>query len=83
MRVTIDTWSGRREMPLARALTPGSYVDPGTGSVEQANDKADKALEVLGDLLAKLVDRRVLTIQEASAVSGNYYDITPIEGDDD
>lgn len=78
MKVSVETWSGARVMPLVAALTPESSYEGGTA--ERAHDDAKTALDVLGRLLTALVEKRTLTIDEAAEIAGQHGAITEVKG---
>lgn len=68
MQVIVKTWRGSRTMELETALTPeGMDRD---GATERAQATADAACEAMGRLLATLVEKKTLALQEAQAISG-------------
>lgn len=70
-----------RELPLEIALAPEADGDR-DGAVEHASETADKACEAIGKLLALLVEKRVLTLDEACTVAGQYRTVTFVSDDD-
>lgn len=78
MKVRVKkAWNyGATVMEMSDALTPVTSRD---GSLEQAQADATLANEVIGRLLAKLVETRVLSIQDACDVAGQYAEIEVIE----
>lgn len=64
MRVISSTWRGDVELDLEAALTPTPILEA-DGQVERARDRADLALKTIGKILAVLVERRLLTVQDA------------------
>jgi hypothetical protein len=73
MRVRVDSgWGGPREMSLEQALTPSAWDSSG-GSLEAARDAANAANECIGRLAALLVEKRVLTLEEARIATGCFY----------
>lgn len=69
MRVISETWRGEVEMDLVDALTP-TVVLEADGQVERAADSAALALRVIGKILAEMVERRMLTVEEAGDLIG-------------
>lgn len=59
------------EMPLHDALAP-SYGFDGKSPAEFAIVKANVANNAIGRLLAKLVEKEILSLSEAVQVSGEY-----------
>lgn len=76
MRVKARTWRGEVTMDLVDALTPDKCLDG--GQVERAASDADTALDVLGRLLAELVERNVIRLSDADAISGNWNNPEPV-----
>lgn len=74
MRASITTWRGACEVELYEALTPAAAL-AADGVAERAEEKADAALKAIGKLLAYLVETKVLRVDQASELSGNYYTI--------
>lgn len=70
MRVKARTWRGDVTMDLVDALTP-DRCDEG-GQVERAAADAETLRNVLGRLLAELVERNVISLGDADAISGNW-----------
>jgi len=58
-KATIETWTGEQDMLIADALTP-EY------------DTFDAINAVIGDLLALLVERGVVPLDDAGAIVGQY-----------
>lgn len=67
MQVLLRTWRGKREVELEEALTPSGWNDH-SGVAERAQSDATLALECLGRLSALLVDKGLISIEEASEV---------------
>lgn len=80
MRVTLSNWRGEREMELEDALTPESSSDRG-GVAERAQDQADANAKAIGRLAALLVDRRLISLDEACTACGIYDTVTPADDD--
>lgn len=78
MIVKMKTWRGESEIDLSQALQPSASSDRG-GVAEQAQDQADENSKAIGRLAALLVDRRLITIDEAAAACGIYDTITPLD----
>lgn len=70
-RVVRETWRGKETMPLVDALTPKNVLEP-DGIAERAGDDARLALECMGKLLTVLVKRRVLDLDTAGKIIGEY-----------
>ncbi len=67
-------WRGNdQKLELAVVLQPEPWLDG--GSLEQARQVADEACKVIGQLLAIMVEKRLLTLVEAKAISGTRLDI--------
>lgn len=69
MKVKVgSSWlkNGFVEMPLAQALTPANYAD---GQMERIQDRAEKALEFATRTLELLVDKGIITLDEAKEVA--------------
>ena len=79
----VKTWRGDQEVTLNAALTPYSHYDEG-GVAESAQHQADAASEAIGVLLAYLVEKGHLTLDEAKEIAGVYDDIEILdpEGND-
>ena len=58
-KVTVETWRGERDMRITDALTP-EY------------DTFDEVNAVIGELLALLVERGVVPLDDAGAIVGQY-----------
>jgi len=58
-QVTVETWRGERDMLIADALTPEYYT-------------FDAINAVIGELLALLVERGVVPLDDAGAIVGQY-----------
>lgn len=70
MRVTVQHWRGKRTMDLADALTIETPTEG--GSVERALDLAESNAKAMGKLLAALVEKKTLTLDEAGEIVGEY-----------
>lgn len=70
MRVEVTRWSGDkpREMSLEDALCPKSHGSD--GAVEHARDLANECANALGKFAARLVEKNVLTLEEAQDICG-------------
>ena len=64
MRVISSTWRGEVELDLTDALTPVVVLEA-DGQVERALERADLALQTIGKILATLVERRLLSVEDA------------------
>lgn len=71
MLVTVRTWRGDQEIELSEALTPKVSNDRG-GVAEQAQDQADANARAIGLLAALLVERRLISVEEAASACGAY-----------
>lgn len=71
MDVEVKGWRTTRRMSLEEALRPSGYrgYDSG-GAIEQAQDDASEACKAVGRLAAKLVEKGVLTLDEAVEAMG-------------
>lgn len=76
VRVRSQWAQAKKVMELSTILTPQTSRD---GSVEQAQADAARANEVIGALLERLVERGVMTLEDACDVAGVYDDIEIIE----
>lgn len=67
MRVKMETWRGVQEMDLQSALTPALKAYEADGQVERAQVLADKTATAVGRMLTVLVEKGVLSLEEAGA----------------
>jgi len=80
-RVKRNSWSTESVIDLSDAMTP--QLESDGGSVEMAARSADVALQVIGKLLARLVELNVLTFDDAVKVSNEYkYNEATLIGDE-
>ena len=80
MKIRTENWLGKPiTLTLEEACTPVASADYG-GKLESVDAKADKNAEVLGKLIAHLVRRGVVSLDEAKDVIGNYDEWEPVEG---
>ena len=78
MKIRTENWRGEKvTLTLEGALTPVASADYG-GRLENADAKADKNAEVLGKLLAHLVKRGIVTLDDAQNIIGNYDEWKPV-----
>lgn len=75
---TENYWGKPITLTLEEACTPESVDVPG-GKLENVEAKADKNAEVLGKLLAHLVKRGIVTLDDAQNIIDNYAHWTPVE----
>jgi hypothetical protein len=74
MNVSYTNYAGRKiTTTLADALTPS--VDYDQGRLEAAQAQASKGLEIVGSMLAAMVEKNVLTLSEALEISGQSYSL--------
>lgn len=79
MKIHTEDWLGRPvTLTLENACTPVASTDYG-GKLENVDAKADKNAEVLGKLIAHLVKRGIVTLEDAQNIIGNYDNWTPVE----
>ena len=79
MKIRTENWRGERvTLTLEEALTPVASADYG-GRLENVDAKADKNAEVLGKLIAHLVKRGIITLDDAQNIIGNYDVWEPVE----
>ena len=79
MKVRTENWRGDKvTLTLEAACTPVASTDYG-GRLENTDAKADKNAEVLGNLVAHLVKRGVVTLDDAQNIIGDYAEWTPVE----
>ena len=79
MKIRTENWRGERvTLTLEEALTPVASADYG-GRLENVDAKADKNAEVLGKLIAHLVKRGIITLDDAQNIIGNYDEWEPVE----
>lgn len=78
MRVIYKTWRGSREMDLEDALAPVAGDTYGLGSVEQAAALAEANARAIGKLAALLVERRLISLDEAAEACGFAGDISAL-----
>ena len=70
MKVRTENWRGEMvTLTLEAAFTPVASVDYG-GRLESVDAKADKNAEVLGKLIAHLVRRGYVSLEEAKDIVG-------------
>ena len=78
MKIRTENWLGEKvTLTLEEALTPVASADYG-GRLEAVDAKADKNAEVLGKLLAHLVKRGIVTLDDAQNIIGNYDEWKPV-----
>lgn len=70
MRVKVKNWRGERVTDLEDALTPSVGAYEAEGELERAKCLANKAAEGLGRLAALLVERRLISLEEAATACG-------------
>ena len=75
---TENCWGKPITLTLEEACTPGTSTDSG-GKLENVEAKADKNAEVLGKLIAHLVKRGIVTLDDAQNIIDNYDNWTPVE----
>ncbi len=79
MKIRTENWRGEKiTLTLEEAFTPVASADYG-GHLENVDAKADKNAEVLGKLLARLVKRGIITLDDAQNIIGNYDEWKPVE----
>ena len=79
MKIRTENWRGEMvTLTLEAAFTPVASADYG-GRFENVDAKADKNAEVLGKLIAHLVKRGVVTLDDAQNIIGNYGEWEPVE----
>ena len=74
---TENYWGKPITLTLEEACTPGTSADYG-GKLENVEAKADKNAEVLGKLIAHLVKRGIVTLDDAQNIIGNYDEWKPV-----
>ena len=78
MKIRTENWLGEKvTLTLEEALTPVASADYG-GRLESVNAKADKNAEVLGKVLAHLVKRGIVTLDDAQNIIGNCDEWKPV-----
>lgn len=77
MKVIADHWSGPKEMELSDALT--NDRSDCSGVAEEAQDIARTCAQLNGRFLAKLVEKNVITLEEAVEISGVYLEVYTLE----
>ena len=79
MKIRTENWRGEMvTLTLEAACTQVASVDYG-GRLEGVDAKADKNADVLGKLLAHLVKRGIVTLDDAQNIIGNYDEWKPVE----
>ncbi len=79
MKIRTKDWMNRPvTLTLEAACTPDASTDYG-GRLESVDAKADKNAEVLGKLIAHLVRRGVVSLDEAKDIVGDYDEWEPVE----
>ena len=79
MKIRTENWRGEKvTLTLEEALTPVASADYG-GRLESVDAKADKNAEVLGKLIAHLMKRGIITLDDAQNIIGNYDVWEPVE----
>lgn len=79
MKIRTTDWMNRPvTLTLEAACTPVASADYG-GRLEDVDAKADKNAEVLGKLIAHLVKRGIVTLDDAQNIIGNYDEWEPVE----
>jgi len=74
MLCTIENWKGeRQQMELAAALEPVELID--SGIAENAMAQARLNAQCIGRLAALMVERNVITLEEAITVCNVYRNI--------
>jgi hypothetical protein len=75
MKVSYTDYAGRKiTTSLADALTP-SVDTYDQGRLEATQAQASKGLEIVGSMLAVMVEKKVLTLSEALEISGQSYSL--------
>ncbi len=70
MKIRTENWRGEMvTLTLEEAFTPVASADYG-GRLENVDSKADKNAEVLGKLIAHLVRRGDVSLEEAKDIVG-------------
>lgn len=71
MNVRVTTWRNSFVTSVEQALQPGGYRGhDGMGAIEQAQEDATAACAAVGRLTALLVEKGVLTLDEAVTAMG-------------
>lgn len=71
MKAKIQTWRGiADEVSLASAFKPYTNWIEG-GMLEHVEETANSTYKAMGRLIACLVEKKILTLEEANYVSGN------------
>lgn len=70
MKAFIELWNGKQETTLAKALQPTSWLNDHTGVAETARAYAEANREAIGALAALLVEKKVITLDEAAHACG-------------
>lgn len=71
LQYEIEDYAGRvTRVSLAAGLRPEVWYDEG-GVAERAKAEADLANKVMGELLARLVELKVISLSDANRISGN------------
>ena len=79
MKIRTENWRGEKvTLTLEEACTPVASTDYG-GRFESVDAKADKNAEVLGKLIAHLVKRGIVTLDDAQNIIDNYDNWVPVE----
>lgn len=70
MRVLIELWNGPQETDLAAALRPTPWLGDHSGVAETAQAYAEANRQAIGNLAALLVEKNLLTLDEAASACG-------------
>lgn len=73
MKVKIKDWSGSQTLPLEAACTPYSSADD-RGQLETVETQLQLVSDTLGRLIANLIEKHILTIDEAKEMISDYGD---------
>lgn len=69
MHVRVKNWKGEFiEVPLSTYFRPTTGGHDSGGSVEQARDLAEKNAEAIGFMMAKMIEQKLVSFDEAQKV---------------
>jgi hypothetical protein len=75
--VNVKTWRNSRREALETALTPTAYQDG--GQLEDIKSQTTANAEAIGKLLALLVERKALTLDEAAEIANVTDELTLVD----
>lgn len=81
MKVTVARWrNGMRVTDLSDVLTPSASAYEYSGSMEETAGVGRKTAEAFGRLAELLVEKGVISLEEALAAAGVHDSVEAVEG---